>query len=247
MDSNFHISTLEQEKRKLIKSFRFPFYFVLLLWAIKIFEIIAHVRFVKFGIFPRTQDGLLGIITSPLIHADFNHLINNSIPLIILGASLFYFYKEIAYKVFFLIWLVGDFWLWAIGRPSFHIGASGIVYGLVAFLFLSGILRKNIRLMAVSIFIVFLYGGLVWGILPIDYHISFEGHLTGSIIGLVLAWHYKKQGPQRQKYSWELEEPEEELHEAVIIHPEDSDEKPKNDLIITYHYKASDENHGTNS
>ena len=228
----------KEERTKLIKSIVFPLFFVFVLWIVKLIEKNSSVNFYHYGIFPRSLDGLKGIIFSPFLHADFSHLINNSIPLLILGSCLFYFYREIAIKVFILLWFVGNIWLWAIARPSYHIGASGIVYGLVSFLFFSGILRKNKPLMVVSLLVTFLYGSLVWGVLPIDYHISFEGHLMGSVAGIVLAIYYKEKGPIRQEYVWEEEENEEEEHIAEIDPEAELDNKSK--LKIVYYFKPNE-------
>ena len=230
----------KEERTNIIKSVVFPFLFVLILWIVKLIEKNSSISFYHFGIFPRSLNGLKGIICSPFLHADFSHLINNSIPLLILGSCLFYFYKEIALKLFLLIWFMGNIWLWSIGRPSYHIGASGIIYGLVSFLFLSGILRRNKALMVVSLLVTFLYGSLVWGVLPIDYKVSFEGHLMGSLAGIILAVYYRERGPQKEEYIWEEEE--EEIHFQEIdseIKPEENMEV-KSDHKIVYHYKTKD-------
>lgn len=167
-------------------------------------------EFYSFGIFPQTASGLKGIIFSPFIHGSFSHLISNSLPLLVLGSALFYFYREVAPKVFILGLLITGLWVWIIARPSFHIGASGVLYSIAAFLFVSGIIRRHPRLMALSILLAFLYGGMVWGIFPIREHVSWESHFMGMLSGLLLALFFKGHGPQRPLYSWELEEEEEE-------------------------------------
>lgn len=110
-----------------------------------------------------------------------------------------------------MIWLFTGFWVWLAARKEAHIGASGLIYGLVCFLFLSGILRKDTRLLAVSLLVTFLYGSLVWGILPVDQSISWESHLFGSIAGFFCAIYYRKLGPQRPKAQWEIEEEMEKM------------------------------------
>ncbi len=204
---------MNTEKRKLIHSLVFPVFFLFLMWLFKIVEIVFNVDLVFLGIFPLKAEGLAGILTSPLIHGDFSHLISNSFPFLILGTSLFYFYKKIAYKVFFLIYILTGLWVWFGARDAWHIGASGIVYGLASFLFISGIIRKNPRLMAITFFVAFFYGSMIWGIFPDFFpfkNISWEGHLMGLISGLVLAVFYRKEGPQRKLYSWDFEEDEED-------------------------------------
>jgi len=145
------------------------------------------------------------VITSAFVHGDLKHLISNSLPLLVLGAGLFYFYRTLAWRVFFGVYLLGGFWLWLGGRESYHIGASGLVYGLTTFLFFSGVLRRDIRLMALSLLVVFLYGGMVWGIFPLFIGISWEAHLFGAFAGVLFAFVYRKEGPQRKIFEWENE------------------------------------------
>ena len=165
------------------------------------------------GVYPRTLAGLPGIFFSPLIHAGIDHLLSNTLPLIVVGSGTIYFYRSIAYRVIGLIWLFSGFWTWLAARGSYHIGASGLIYGLVCFLFFSGIIRKDTRLMAVSLLVTFLYGSMVWGILPIDQSVSWEAHLFGSIAGIICAFYYRQWGPQRPKTQWEIEEEQEKLDE----------------------------------
>ena len=213
---------MNTEKRKLIHSLVFPAFFLFLMWLVKIIEIIFNVDLVFLGIFPLKAEGLAGIITSPFIHGSFSHLISNSFPLLILGACLFYFYKKISYKVFFLIYILTGIWVWFGARGAWHIGASGIVYGLASFLFVSGMIRKNPHLLAITFFVAFFYGSLIWGIFPDFFpfkNISWEGHLMGLISGVVLAIFYRKEGPQRKLYSWDIEDENEDNDED-----EDEDE-----------------------
>ncbi len=166
-------------------------------------------QFYKLGVLPNDLSGLKGILFMPLIHSseNFNHIFNNSIPTFLLTTLLFYFYKEIAFRVLIFSWIftgVGV-WLFAVNRGAFHIGMSGVIYSLVAFLFTSGTLRKYRPLQALSLFIVFVYGSLIWGILPISPKISWEGHFMGFIVGTILGFIYRKQGPQRPKYIYEIE------------------------------------------
>ena len=196
--------------------------FVAIIITTKLLEDYFQVRWTKYGVFPRSLEGALAIITSPFIHGDWKHVFNNSVPLLVLGTSLRYFYKEISKEVFLWSWFMSGLWLWAIGRPSFHIGASGIVYALASFLFFSGLIRKHTNLMAVSFVVVFLYGSMVWGIFPIKEHISWEGHLSGGLAGVILAWWFRFEGPPKQKYQYEIDE---ELEE--------------NEVMIEYHYKEN--------
>jgi membrane associated rhomboid family serine protease len=157
---------------------------------------------------PHKLEGLLGIITSPLIHGDWGHLYSNAVSFIILGVTLFYFYNKIAYKIFFITYILSGIGVWLVARDSWHIGASGVIYGLAAFLAVSGIIRKHIRLIAISLLVIFFYGGMVWGAFPlkIDLPYSWEGHFWGGLTGVVLSFVYRKEGPQRPKSPFEEEE-----------------------------------------
>ena len=197
-------------KRRFFISLVFPAIFLLLLWLIKLIETGLDLNFAFWGIYPLKLKGLKGILLSPLVHADFKHLINNSIPLFILSVSVFYFYSKVAFRVFFLIYLMVGIWVWFGGRPAYHIGASGLVYGFASFLFFSGIIRNHISLMAISLLVVFLYGGMIWGVFPIYEKVSWESHMLGSIAGFFLAVYYRHEGPQKPEYFWEDEEDEEE-------------------------------------
>jgi len=183
-----------------------PLIFLLLIWLIKILEIINQTSFYEFGVYPRDVKGIPGIICAIFIHSDFNHLISNSISLFILFSGLLFFYRDLAYKVLIFIWLMSGVMVWIGARESYHIGASGLIYGIASFLFFSGIIRQDIRLMSISMLVVFLYGGLIWGIFPIFPRISWEYHLFGGLCGLVTAIYFRNQGPQKHKWSWELNE-----------------------------------------
>ncbi len=215
-------SYLKREKKKFINSLLFPFLLVSVIWMVKILEIEEGFSFFKLGIYPRKFSGLIGIITSPLIHGDFEHLINNSLPLFILTAAVFYFYDELAYRVFFLIYLMVGLWVWFGARPAYHIGASGLIYGLGSFLFVSGIIRKYPRLMAISLLVAFLYGSMVWGIFPIQEEISWESHLLGALAGVILSFYFRDIGPQRPVPEFIMEEEEDvNLSEEIDIEKED--------------------------
>jgi len=187
----------EFEQLKLKHSLIFPLAFLILIWAIKIFEWGLGLNFTKLGIFPLHIKGLLGIITSPLIHGDFQHLMANSVPFLVLSWGIFYFYRPLSYRIFILCYLTTNILVWIGAREAYHIGASGLVYSFATFLFFSGIFRNYYRLIAISFVVVFLYGGLFWGIFPILKDVSWEGHLFGAISGLTYALAYRNEGPQK--------------------------------------------------
>lgn len=205
-----YFARVDAEKKHFLKSLRMPFLLTALLWMVKFAEEYFQFPLDRFGVLPLHRSGLAGIILAPLIHADYQHLISNSLPFFILSALLANFYREFAFRILFLVWILSGLGLWLGGRISYHIGASGVVYGLAAFLFVSGILRRHTGLMAVSLLVVFLYGGLVWGLFPLYKNISWESHLYGLLAGIMLAFVYRKHGPQRIVYDWELEEDEED-------------------------------------
>ena len=182
---------------------------LLLIWLTYWADSLFIFNFYKLGVLPKSIEGLQGVLFMPLVHSteNFNHIINNSIPIFLLTLFLFYFYKDIALKIVLYSWVLTGLgiWFFAANKGAYHIGMSGVIYSLVAFLFTSGTLRKYLPLQAFSMFIAFVYGSLIWGILPISAQISWEGHFMGLIVGVVLAIIYRKKGPQRPKYIYEIE------------------------------------------
>lgn len=173
-----------------------PLGVLILIWFIYFLEINFGFNLNKYGIYPKTFVGLRGILFSPFIHSNAKHLISNSVPLFVMLGCLYYFYQKIANKVLIIGLIVTGFLTWIFGRPSYHIGASGIVYLLVSFIFFSGVFRKYYRLIALSLIVVFLYGSMVWYIFPTEERISWEGHLSGFLVGVVFAFIFRKKGPQ---------------------------------------------------
>ena len=170
-----------------IDTLLYPLLFVLLIWLVFAIEIRFGYRFNKYGVYPQTIKGLRGVLFSPLIHSGIKHLYSNTIPLFVLSSALFYFYRPIAFKVVIYGILLSGLITWLIGRPSYHIGASGLIYVLFSFNFFIGLFSKNYRLTALSFVVVFLYGSLFMYAFPIDEQISWEGHTAGLITGLVFA------------------------------------------------------------
>jgi membrane associated rhomboid family serine protease len=203
------MSLEEEEKRKLRKASFIPLLLFFLIWAVKGLEFLGGISFDDLGIYPRTFHGLVGIIFAPFIHANLNHLVSNSIPLFILTMAIFYFYRPLALKILLMIWLIGGSCVWITATSGTHIGASGLIYGEVAFLFFSGILRNNVKLLAISLLTTFLYGGIIWGIFPfIGKQISWESHLFGGFVGGLLAVFYAGKGPQKEEIVWDDEDEE---------------------------------------
>jgi membrane associated rhomboid family serine protease len=195
---------LETAKTKISASILLPLIFPLLLWVIFFISELGNINLFGFGVLPRHFSGLLGILTSPLIHGDFSHLFSNTIPLIILGAGVFYFYPHAAYKALAIIYLMSNTLVWLFAREVCHIGASGIVYGFVAFFFFSGVFRRDNKSIALALLVTILYGSLIWGIFPGSQGISWESHFFGAISGIISAFVLRKIDPSK-KYEWEDE------------------------------------------
>jgi len=217
-----------------------PIALTLGIWIVFWSEIRFGFNFTTLGVRPRTLSGLVGVLCSPFIHGDIEHLWHNTIPIFVLSMALFYFYRDIAVKVLVFIILCSGLGTWLIGRDSFHIGMSGVIYGLVSFLFFKGILTKHYRLIALSLIVVFFYGSLIWGTLPVDPKISWEGHLSGFVVGLVLALYFRKNIPEKPKYKWEQEDYKEEDDPFMKHFDADGNfiEFPENEesVEIIYHY-----------
>lgn len=185
----------DESELKISKAFFVvPIAYVVAIWLLYWVEINFNFNFNKYGVFPRTFVGFRGVFLTHFIHSNTSHLFNNSIPLFVLLSSLFYFYKEVAFKVLLLGGFLTGFLTWGFARDSYHIGASGIVYLLFSFVFFSGIIKKHYRLVALSLIIIFLYGSMIWYVLPIKEGVSWEGHLSGFLVGFIFAIVYRNKG-----------------------------------------------------
>lgn len=231
------------------KTIVIPLFLVGLIWSIFLIEYSGIGLNGCYGVVPRTLYGLKGIVLSPLFHSGWSHLISNTFPLFFLSFLALLMYERLAYYVLFFGWFLSGFILWLIGNPSFlddtvncHIGASGIVYMLASFILISGIIRKERGLMAISAIVILLYGSMLWGIIPDEFlpsfgneskSISWEGHLSGVIVGAFFAFLFRKIGPQQTKAKWDEEnyyDPrEEELWQRYldINFPKDDIEEKK--------------------
>jgi membrane associated rhomboid family serine protease len=199
------------EKKLFLRSLIFPSVFIAVIWLVKLFEILSNHSLYYLGLFPKQFSGIWKIATFPLIHADFEHLVSNSFPILILAPGIVYFYRTAAARVIPISYFLPGMFLWFFGRPAYHMGASAMVYSFITFLFFSGIIRRDKRAIALSLIVTFLYGSLVWGVLPLDPVISWEGHLSGAVSGIIAAFLFRSYDPYK-KYDWE-DETEEEADE----------------------------------
>lgn len=201
------------EQRRFLHAVFSPALITLVFILVFVLEQGLGVDFHKAGIMPRDFSKAWTIFSYVFIHADWGHLLNNSISFIVLATCLFYFYKQLSYSVLFISWLLSGVILWTIGRESWHIGASGLIYSIAFFLFFSGLIRKHIPLIAISLVLTFLYGSMVWHLFPwkVNDPISWEGHLAGGITGLILSILFRKSGPQKPIKLWEEEEEDDSI------------------------------------
>ena len=223
------------EERKFIHSLIFPSFFIFLILVLKVLEELDGLNLYKYGIFPHSRYGFWAIITAPFVHSNWEHLYGNCGSLLVLGSGLFYFYSKSAYQIFFTIWILGGLGLWLGGRETYHIGASGIIYGLIIFLLAGSIIRKNRPLGAISFLVVLFYGGFIWGILPLKPNLpySWEAHLWGSLAGLATTFLFrntKAEGLFETKiYSFELEDElsddNEERYWEIPLDEQDNEEE----------------------
>jgi membrane associated rhomboid family serine protease len=192
-----------------------PALLLIMIWSVFFVERSFNVDLSNHGILPRTLSGFQGVFFSPFLHGDLNHIANNSFPLFILTTALIYFYRDVSLKVLVYGILLSGVLTWVIGRNSFHIGASSLIYVLVSFIFFKGLMTQYYRLMALSLTVVMLYGGLIWYVFPeVDKQISWEGHLAGLITGFIFAIYYKTPDyVKATQYPWEKPDfnPEEDL------------------------------------
>nr|WP_299203525.1 rhomboid family intramembrane serine protease [uncultured Brumimicrobium sp.] len=200
---------IQSDKNRTLEALIYPLLVLIVMWSVFLLDRYFQLGLYKFGVKPQTMEGIKGIFLMPFIHGqrDFSHIINNSVPTFILLSTLIYFYREIALQVILFVWLGTGFLLWylAVNTHSYHIGMSGVIYGLFGFLFISGFFKKYLPLQAISLFVAFVYGSMIWGIFPMEQGVSWEGHLSGFLVGSLLAVVFRKKGPVPPKYRYEIE------------------------------------------
>jgi membrane associated rhomboid family serine protease len=208
--------------------------FVVLLWLIHIMNWGLDLDPSPFGVRPREWSGLIGIVTAPLVHSGFAHLVANSVPLATVGAAMLFLYPRSTLRVLPAVYLGPGVLVWLFGRGSVHLGASGLVYGLVSYVFMAGLLRRDRRAIAASLLVVFMYGSLAWGVLPIQSGVSWETHLSAALIGALLALAFRRLDiPPLKRYVWE-EQAEEDDQEPPAA-DDDAARQPKDSILERLH------------
>lgn len=234
-DPRFTSSPKAQRNFKL--ALKMALAFVGLLWVILILDTVFDLGLTRYGLRPRNLEGLIGVFTVPLLHGGVEHLFSNTLPLIISLTTILYLYPRSSMRVMPVIWMGSGVLAWIIGRDSLHFGASGFVYGLLAYVFIGGILRMDMRSVAVSVMVWFLYGGMIWGVLPIRPNMSWELHLSGAILGVALAIIYRHWDiTPVKRYAWEDDDsvpewfPQEESHPRRSLHDVSESDSPNREI-----------------
>lgn len=203
------MKTKDQRFGSTAEAIIYPLLLVMLMWAVFWAERVSGYNMVQLGIRPQQWESWKGVFFMPLLHApnDIAHIVNNTFPTVVLTGALFYYYRSIAFRVLAISWIFTGLGVWWLAEDdhAYHIGMSGVIYALFGFMLVSGFFRRYLPLQAISLFVVFLYGSMVWGIFPQKANVSWEGHFTGLTVGVILAVVYRKRGPQGPKYQYEIE------------------------------------------
>ena len=199
-----------KDRKKFFGSLAIPALLVTLMWVVKVAEMAFSIDLSLWGLMPRNTHGLIGVLTMPFLHGNWEHLLANTPAVLVLGTALYYCYPTLANPVMLISWIASGLLTWCIGAPgSTHVGASALIYSLNLFLIVSGFIRRNRMLIVISLIMVFLYGSFIWGMIPAFaklQNISWEGHLSGAIVGVLLAFILRKKGPQKEVHHWDDED-----------------------------------------
>jgi membrane associated rhomboid family serine protease len=220
-----------------------PFLIILAMWIFYWADFTYQLSLYRWGIFPRQWQGLVGIVTAPVIHGDLNHLTSNTIPILLLGVALYYFYPQRASAVISLGWLASGVGVWFFARESYHVGASGLVYALVGFIFFSGIIRGKANLLALSLLVVFIYGSLFWGLLPVEEKVSHEAHIAGGSVGLILAVYFRGIQPRQKAATttdyWQNDDLSREIAKFGHNYWQEHTQQEEPEKVV-YHFKSKE-------
>jgi len=185
--------------------------FLAVMWSVFVFDQISRIGLIRYGLIPREGIGLLGLVTTPLLHYNLGHIASNTLPLLIGGTMMLFLYPNSALRALPAIWIGSGLLAWIFARSSVHIGASGVIYGLLAFVFISGVIRRDMRSIGAALVVWFMYGSMIWGVLPAGPTMSWELHASGLVLGVAMALRYRQwDQPPMKRYEWEDEEPVED-------------------------------------
>jgi membrane associated rhomboid family serine protease len=231
---------MEKELQRLKKSIYYPIGMCLVLWFVKAFEWLMDVDLGAFGILPRTWKGTSGILFGGFLHGDVLHLMSNTIPLVLLGGAIVYFYHQKSFQIIAFLYLLTGLLVWIFARPAYHIGASGLVYGMLSFLFFGGLLRRDRQTLAISFAVLVLYGGSMFsGLVPGDPGVSWESHLIGFILGMLTAIYLRKVPVTSYDYP-ALDVPVVQADESSEPSYSSTIDKGGQPIVFQYHYKQKD-------
>ena len=209
---------MNAERKKFLGSLAIPALLAAIMLTVKVIETAFGIDMSRWGITPQTAHGLIGVLTLPFLHGSWEHLLTNIVPVLVLGTALYYCYPTLANPVMLVTWIFSGLLTWCIGDPnSVHVGASALIYGLNLFLIVSGFIRRNRQLTVISLIMVFLYGGFIWGMIPALaklQNISWEGHLSGAIVGIALALILRKKGPQKEEHHWDDDQDDDDSNDG---------------------------------
>jgi membrane associated rhomboid family serine protease len=240
-----NVVSLKADRAKIADAILFSAFLLVLCWSVFVMDEYLGFHLKEFGMKPRTMEGLRGILTIHFLHGDLEHIVQNSLALFVLNSFVFYFYRSIALPVFAALFFFSPIFLWFSGRDGNHIGASVLIYAEFAFLLVSGLIRKNPMLLRVALVVVLYYGSLVWYVFPVDKKVSWEGHACGFVMGLLSAFWWRRQGPQRKKYQHELEpEMTDEEYQRWKERVGESQPPAQTTVTVNYHFKPENNTQG---
>lgn len=194
--------------QNFLLAFRLVLGYVIVMWSVFVFDQLLDLGLIRYGLRPREAVGLLGLVTTPLLHYNLAHIGSNTLPLLVGGTMLLFLYPNAALRVVPALFFGTSLLAWLFARSSVHIGASGLIYGVLAFVFVSGVIRRDFRSIAAALLVWFLYGSMLWGVLPLGPNMSWELHASGLVLGAAAALAFRHwDQPPMKRYAWEDEPP----------------------------------------
>jgi membrane associated rhomboid family serine protease len=194
-----------------VLAFKLVFGFLVIVWSVFLFDQWLDLGLIRFGLRPRDSFGLIGLATTPLLHFNLAHLMSNTLPLLIGGTLMLYLFPNASLRVLPMLFFGSSALAWIFARDHVHIGASGLIYGVLAFVFVSGLLRRDLRSVGAALLVWFLYGSMLWGVLPTTPSTSWELHGSGLVLGIACALLFRRwDRPPIKRYAWDDEDEEDD-------------------------------------